>query len=72
MPLPDYMAWQRYDAVEPLSVAVALDRLFARLLKMTAKDQTYDVDEWMTFDLLPFDERSRRAAARFKSKFSKH
>ena len=71
MALPDYMAWQRYDAVEPLSVAAALDKVFARLLKMTARDYTHDVDEWMTFDRLPFDERSRRAAARFKSKFQK-
>lgn len=53
MPLREYFTWQEYDSVEPLSVTMALDRLFARMMYLTARangDKKSFVEHWLTFE----------------------
>ncbi len=61
MPAPEYMKWKQYDAVEPLSVTHALDRLFARMLFLQARiagDKQTVFENWLTFE--PTEEIIRR------------
>ncbi len=61
MPAPEYMKWKQYDAVEPLSVTHALDRLFARLLfnlALRSGNKQTVLENWLTFE--PTEEIIRR------------
>lgn len=69
MPMAEYMAWQRYDAVEPLSVTAALDRLFSRLMFVTAGNKKAHPNDFMTFDVEPEQKRIERGLERAQAAF---